>query len=163
MHTIDRAATRTVRRLNFDRELRARFREDPAGTLQPLGLDATQVEAVISGDAAALRGAGIDVRRIDKPSLGVRLRARVAVVLSAVVGLLGGPAVGTAFADARAVDARRFGARYVRFSARRLSGRISPRAGRLFARRTTSLVGELLIGFPDVCKDKACNIIEPLP
>jgi hypothetical protein len=129
----DRHLTRAVRRLRYDPRLRAGFRADPEGTLATLGVAADHTPAIQAGDAASLTAAGIDVRRLESPPLALRLRARLALLLTAVAGLVVA-APSPAGAARRLVSARRFGARFVRADARRLRLQPGERFGLRFAR-----------------------------
>lgn len=153
----DRRATRAVRRLQFDRDLRAAFRDDPLGTLTSVGLDERHVEAVKAGGPASLAAIGVDVRKVDRPPLGVKLRARVATVAAAVFGLVS--AVGAPAFAVRRIEARRFGARFVRADARFLGVRADTRTGRRFARFDVRADVRFVL-LP--CSDLKCTSLEVL-
>lgn len=128
---IDRHATRVARRLHHDRDLQHRFRQAPERVLGDAGLDDTQVEAVMSGNARDLAAAGIDPARVQQPPLRNRVRARILTVVSAVLALLGGPLLAAPASAARARFAR-FGARRIRTGVRYI--RIGEFSGRYFGR-----------------------------
>ncbi len=156
--TIDRRATRVVRRLHHDREFMRRFRTAPHEVLDAAGLTPSQAGAILSGRATDLAAAGIDPRRVGRMPLGMRLRARTLFVLAATTSLLAGPLLSS---PAHGLRETAFGIRYIRADARRLRAS-SPRqiAGRRFARSTIRDVRFVLL--PGGC-EKGCIEVELIP
>lgn len=139
---MSRSFTLAVERVADDRRFATRFRRDPRRALRPYRLSGDQVEAVKSGEPAALAHHGLDLEKFQRGDRhGLRPYWRKAIVamtvVGATVGLARGPVAASPRCDLKDCPGKPILAGLIRASGRATIGRDQIRLGRFLVTRTS--------------------------